>query len=139
MRSTLEPGLKYTFSFQVTKEKTVPFVYPESDLFREMPEVFATAFMVGFMEWACMEALRPYLDEGERTLGTMINVTHQAATPPGMTVTARVTCLEVEGKRTLWEIEACDDVEIIGRGTHERITVNNEKFSARVAAKRNQT
>jgi fluoroacetyl-CoA thioesterase len=50
-----------------------------------------------------------------------------------------VTCLEVDGKRTLWEIEACDDVEIIGRGTHERITVNNEKFSARVAAKRNQT
>jgi fluoroacetyl-CoA thioesterase len=53
-----------------------------------------------------------------------------------MTVTARVTCLEVDGKRTLWEIEARDEVEVIGKGTHERFTVNHDKFSARVAAKR---
>lgn len=136
MKDTLKARLEHTFSFTVTREKTVPYVYPESDLFREMPEVFATAFMVGFMEWACMEALRPYLEEGERTLGTMINITHQAATPPGMTVTARVTCLEVDGKRTLWEIEARDELEVIGKGTHERFTVNHEKFSVRVAAKR---
>lgn len=138
MKETLKPGLEHTFSIQVSKEKTVPHVYPESDLFREMPEVFATAFMVGFIEWACMEALRPYLEEGERTLGTMINITHQAATPPGMKVTAHVKCLEVDGKRTLWEIEARDEVEIIGKGTHEHFTVNNEKFSARVAAKGNR-
>ncbi|MDD2273647.1 MAG: thioesterase family protein [Desulfuromonadaceae bacterium] len=138
MKETLKPGLEHIFSMQVSKEKTVPRVYPESDLFREMPEVFATAFMVGFMEWACMEALRPYLEEGERTLGTMINITHQAATPPGMQVTAHVKCLEVDGKRTLWEIEARDEVEMIGKGTHERFTVNNEKFSARVAAKGNK-
>lgn len=135
MKETLQPGFQHTFSFVVTKEKTVPHVYPESDLFREMPEVFATAFMVGFMEWACMEALRPYLEEGERTLGTMINVTHQAATPPGMQVTAVVKCLEVEGKRTLWEIEVHDEVELIGKGTHERFTVNHDKFSARIAGK----
>lgn len=135
MKDTLTAGLEHSFSFTVSREKTVPFVYPESDLFREMPEVFATAFMVGFMEWACMEALRPYLEEGERTLGTMINVTHQAATPPGMTVTAHVKCLEVDGKRTLWQIEARDEVELIGKGTHERFTVNHGKFSSRVAAK----
>lgn len=138
MKDTLTPGLEQTFSFPVSHEKTVPFVYPESDLFRDMPPVFATAFMVGFMEWACMEALRPYLDEGEITLGTMINVTHQAATPPGMKVTARVKCLEVDGKRTLWAIEAWDEVEVIGTGTHERFTVNKEKFSARVAVKGNK-
>ncbi len=138
MKDTIKPGLEHSFSFMVTKEKTVPYVYPESDLFREMPEVFATAYMVGFMEWACMEALRPYLEEGERTLGTMINITHQAATPPGMIVTAHVKCLEVDGKRTLWEIETRDEVEVIGKGTHERFTVNNEKFSARVAAKQNK-
>jgi fluoroacetyl-CoA thioesterase len=55
---------------------------------------------------------------------------------PGMTVTARVKCLEVDGKRTLWEIEARDELEVIGKGTHERFTVNHDKFSARVAAKR---
>jgi fluoroacetyl-CoA thioesterase len=136
MKTSLMAGLEHTFSFRVTREKTVPFVYPESDLFREMPEVFATAFMVGFMEWACMEALRPYLEEGERTLGTMINVTHQAATPPGMEVTARVKCLEVDGKRTLWAVEVHDEIELIGKGTHERFTVNHDRFSARVAAKK---
>ena len=135
MKETLHPGLQHTFSFLVSKEKTVPYVYPESDLFREMPQVFATAFLVGFMEWACMEALRPYLEAGEVTLGTMINVTHQAATPPGMQVTAVVKCLEVEGKRTLWEIEVRDEVEVIGKGTHERFTVNQDKFCARIAAK----
>jgi len=135
MKPTLSAGLEHTFSFRVTREKTVPFVYPESDLFREMPEVFATAFMVGFMEWACMEALRPYLDEVERSLGTMINVTHQAATPPGMEVTAHVRCIEVDGKRSVWEIEVRDEVDLIGKGTHERFIVNMEKFSGRVAAK----
>lgn len=135
MKETLQPGLQHTFSFVVTQEKTVPHVYQESDLFREMPEVFATAFMVGFIEWACMEALRPYLEEGERTLGTMINVSHQAATPPGMQVTAVVKCLEVEGKRTLWEIAVHDEVELIGKGTHERFTVNHDKFCARIAGK----
>jgi fluoroacetyl-CoA thioesterase len=135
MKTTLTAGLEHTFSFRVPREKTVPFLYPESDLFREMPEVFATGFMVGFMEWACMEALRPYLDEGERTLGTMVNITHQAATPPGMEVTARVRCIQVDGKRTVWEIEARDEVDVIGVGTHERVTVNMDKFSARVAAK----
>lgn len=135
MKDTLIPGLEHSFSITVTKEKTVPFVFPESGLFSEMPAVFATAFMVGFIEWACMEALRPYLDEGERTLGTMINVTHQAATPVGMNVTARVKCIAVNGKRTLWEVEARDDVEIIGRGTHERFTVNYDTFTARIDAK----
>ncbi|NVN98598.1 MAG: thioesterase family protein [Geobacteraceae bacterium] len=136
MKKSLKAGLEGTFSITVTKEKTVPHVFPESDLFQDMPEVFATAFMVGFMEWACMEALRPYLDEGECTLGTMINVTHQAATPPGMNVTAHVKCIEVDGKRTVWEIEARDEIEVIGKGTHERFTVNKEKFAARTAAKK---
>ena len=135
MKDTVKAGIEYTLTFRVPQEKTVPCVYPESDLFRAMPEVFATAFMVGFIEWACMEALRPYLDEDECTLGTMVNVTHQAATPPGMEISARVTCLEVDGKRTVWEVEARDEVDLIGKGTHERITVNREKFAARVAAK----
>ena len=135
MKDTLKAGLEHSFTYQVPVEKTVPHVFQESDLFQAMPSVFATAFMVGFMEWACMEALRPYLEEDECTLGTMINVSHQAATPPGMQVTAQVRLLELDGKRTLWEIEARDEAELIGKGTHERFTVNSEKFSARVASK----
>lgn len=135
MKETLRPGLEYTLDFLVPKTKTVPSLYPESSRFQEMPEVFATGFMVGFIEWACMEALAPHLDPGERTVGTMINVTHEAATPPGMRVTARVHCIAVEGRKTRWEVEARDEVEIIGRGQHERFVIDLEKFTARLAAK----
>jgi len=128
MKDGLKVGLEHTFSFTVTEQKTVPELYPESDLFTAMPRVFATGFMVGFMEWACMEAIRPYLDEAERTVGTMINVTHEAATPPGMQVTAKVKCIEVNGKSSTWAIEARDEVDVIGRGTHSRFVINFERF-----------
>lgn len=135
MKDTLKAGLTHTFSYVVPPARTVPFLYPESPLFRTMPEVFATGYLVGFLEWACMEALAPYLDAGECSLGTLVNITHEAATPPGMTVTATVTLLEVDGKRTRWEVTAKDEVDIIGRGTHERVTVQQEKFAAKTASK----
>ena len=138
MKDTLKAGVEHTLTYRVPRERTVPFLYPEAPPFRVMPEVFATGYLVGFMEWACMEALAPYLEEGERTVGTMINVTHEAATPVGMEVSATVRCIEVDGKRTAWEVVARDEVDVIGRGTHERIVINFEKFSARVAAKGNK-
>lgn len=138
MKDTLQPGMEFNLEFQVPKNKTVPYLYPESDRFQEMPEVFATGFMVGFLEWACMEALEPHLDPGERTVGTMINVTHEAATPPGMKVTAHVHCIAVEGRRTLWEVEARDEIDVIGRGQHERFIINLDKFSDQLARKQHR-
>ena len=135
MKDTLAAGIAHTLKFRVPPDKTVPYLYPEATLFQNMPEVFATGFMVAFIEWACMEALAPYLEEDERSVGTMINVSHNAATPPGMEVTAEVRCLEVNGKRTLWEIEVHDEVDLISKGTHERFTVKLEQFSARLKAK----
>ena len=135
MKDTLTVGLEHTLKYRVPLEKTVPYLYPEAAPFLEMPEVFATGFMVGFIEWACMEALVPYLEEGERTVGTMINVTHEAATPPGMEVTVRVRCVGVDGKHTLWEIEARDELDLIGKGTHGRFVINLEKFTARLKVK----
>lgn len=135
MKDTLTVGLEHTLTYRVPKERTVPFLYPDSEPFRIMPEVFATGYMVGFMEWACMEALAPYMEEGERTVGTMVNVTHEAATPAGIEVSATVRLTAIDGKKTVWDIVARDEVEIIGRGTHERFAINFEKFSARVAAK----
>ncbi|MBJ6724914.1 thioesterase family protein [Geomesophilobacter sediminis] len=135
MKDTLQAGLEQTLKYRVPRERTVPFLYPESDHFRIMPEVFATGYLVGFIEWACMEALAPHLEEGERTVGTMINVTHEAATPVGMEVTATVRCVEVDGKRTVWAVEARDEVDVIGRGTHERFVINYDKFTQRVATK----
>jgi fluoroacetyl-CoA thioesterase len=135
MKPTLHAGLEWTHHYTVPEDKTVPFVYRESDLFQQMPSVFATAFMVGLMEWACMEALRPHMDEGEISLGTQICVSHSTATPPGMTVTVQVSCLEVNGSRTKWSIVARDEKDQIGAGTHERFTINRTKFEQIVAKK----
>ena len=139
MKETLQSGMTFTHHYQVPIEKTVPYVFQESDLFQTMPSVFATAFMVGLMEWACMEALRPFMDEDEISLGTNVCVTHSAATPPGMRVEIDVTLVEVNGARTKWSIVARDEKETIGEGTHERFSINGEKFRKIVKQKADST
>jgi hypothetical protein len=62
MKETLKPGIRYEHKFMVPQSKTVPALYPESDEFVAMPEVFATGFLVGFLEWACIKAINPHLD-----------------------------------------------------------------------------
>ncbi len=138
MKPDLQPGVQFTLRYRVPEEKTVPYVYPESEDFRTMPKVFATAFMVGFMEWACIEAIAPFLDEGEITLGVAIHVSHEAATPPGMEVRAQVRLLRVEGMKSVWEVEAWDEKDLIGKGQHERFTVNRERFLQKLEKKRSQ-
>lgn len=135
MKDTLQKGMTFTHRYQVPQEKTVPFVFRESDLFQAMPPVFATAFMVGLMEWACMEVLRPHMDDNEISLGTNICVTHSAATPPGMQVEVEVELLEVNGPRTRWSIVARDEKDVIGEGTHERFAIDGKKFAGIVAKK----
>jgi fluoroacetyl-CoA thioesterase len=135
MKENLQNGMIFTHRYKVPKEKTVPHVFEESDLFQMMPPVFATAFMVGLMEWACMEALRPYMDDGEISLGTNICVNHSAATPPGMEVTVEVTLLEVNGAKTKWSVVARDEQDVIGEGTHERFSIDGGKFGGIVAKK----
>ena len=138
MKEPLQKGLQFTLGYRVPQEKTVPYVYREAELFQAMPAVFATAFMVGLMEWACMEALRPYLEKGEISLGTNICVTHSAATLPGMQVEVAVPLLDVAGPRTRWSIVARDELEVIGEGTHERFTIKRDKFTGMVAKKAGQ-
>ncbi|MBI2256048.1 MAG: thioesterase family protein [Proteobacteria bacterium] len=135
MKDTLKPGDTHVFSFTVTDEKTVPKLYPESPDFRAMPPVFATGFMVGLMEWACIDALKPHLDEGEGSLGVGINVDHVAATPPGMTVTVHITCTKIDGRRVSFAVRAEDEVELIGEGTHDRAVVRWDRFLPKVAEK----
>ena len=133
MKPELKPGLRYTHTFTVPSSKTVPALYPEAPEFVAMPEVFATGFLVGFLEWACIKALHPYLDwPNEMTLGTHIDVSHEAATPVGRVVTADVELIEAEGKRLLFKVEAHDGVAVISRGTHQRHVINRDKFVARL-------
>jgi len=90
---------------------------------------------VGFIEWVCMEALRPHLEAGERTVGTHIDVSHIAATPVGMTVTAEVELVEIQGRKLRFKVSCRDDVDLIGDGFHERTVIDNAKFVTRVSAK----
>jgi fluoroacetyl-CoA thioesterase len=111
-------------------------LYPESEEFLAMPEVFATGFMVGFLEWACIKCINPHLDwPAEQSVGTHINVTHQAATPPGLLVTANVELIEVDGRRLLFKVEAHDGIDTISQGTHERFVINKAKFDAKLLEK----
>jgi fluoroacetyl-CoA thioesterase len=135
MKNTLNPGDTFSHTFTITDAKTVPNLYPESAEFAVMPRVFATGYMVGLMEWACIEALKPHLDEGEGSLGVGIAVNHIAATPPGMQVTVFVTCLLVEGRRIQWQVRAHDEQELIGEGTHDRAVVVWDRFLQKVAHK----
>lgn len=136
MKGSLKPGIEHELRFRVTDTKTVPALYPESSEFQKMPEVFATGFLVGFIEWACIQAVNPHLDwPAEQTVGTHINVSHSAATPPGLDVVARVKLIEVDGRRLVFEVEANDRVDVISKGTHERFIINAEKFNAKVREK----
>jgi fluoroacetyl-CoA thioesterase len=135
MKGSLKPGLTHRFIYRVPREKTVPFLYPEAPAFQAMPEVFATGYMVGLMEWASVELLTPHLDEGEGSLGTHIDVSHTAATPPGFDVTVDAEVTAVEGRRVWFKISANDGIDDIGQGRHERAIVVWRKFNARVAEK----
>jgi len=135
MKPSLTPGLTFEFSYRVPEQKTVPHVYTESALFQSMPHVFATAYLVGLMEWACVEAMQPHLEPGEQSVGVDIRISHTAATPPGFTVKVSVTVEAVEGRKLWFRVSAHDGVESIGEGTHQRVLILSERFLDKVAKK----
>lgn len=136
MKDTLQPGLTHEFKFTVPENKTVPYLFPEAPQFQAMPRVLATGFMVGLIEWTCIEAIAPYLDwPAEQSVGTEVRLSHLAATPPGLTVTVRVRLERVEGRKLVFSVSADDGVDKISEGTHERFVIDAAKFNARVAQK----
>ncbi len=136
MKQTLRPGLEHEFRYLVPANKTVPHLYPEAADFQSMPAVFATGYMVGLLEWACLDALKPHLDAGEQSVGIDIRVSHLAATPPGLTVTVRVTLDRVEGRKLTFSLSAHDGVDTISRGTHQRFVIHPARFLAKLDEKR---
>ena len=137
MKETLKSGIRYVHKITVPQSKTVPAFYPEAEEFLAMPEVFATGFLVGFLEWACIKAINPHLDwPEEQTVGTHINVSHEAATPVGLEVTAMVELIAVEGRKLFFTVEAHDGVDLISKGTHERFVIDKAKFETKAQAKK---
>jgi fluoroacetyl-CoA thioesterase len=136
MSERLQEGLTFEFSYVVPQERTVPHLYPDIEEGTVMPAVFATGYMVGLMEFACIKFLKPYIDWPRRqTVGIHINVSHTAATPPGMTVTVKGRLEKVDGRKLSFAIEAFDDQDQISSGTHDRFIIDAEKFNAAVDKK----
>ena len=135
VKQTLKPGMTNRFAYAVPENKTVPYTYPEAPEIAVMPKVFATGNMIVLMEWVCAQLLAPHLDPGEGSLGVHVDVSHLAATLPGMAVTVDVECLAVTGQRVTFAVKAHDGIDLIGEGRHERFVVAWDKFNARLAAK----
>ena len=136
MKESLRSGLQFTFSFPILENRTVPYLLPESPEFQAMPEVLASGFMVGLIEWACIQAINPHLDwPQEQTVGIGFQLSHVAATPPGLTVTVSGELTKVEGRKLTFAIRAADDLDLISEGIHERFVIDADRFTAKMSAK----
>lgn len=97
--------------------------------------VFATPAMIALMENAAVNALQPHLGPEEGSVGTRLDVSHDAATPVGMRVWAQAEVTAVEGRKVTFAVSAFDEAGPIGGGTHQRFVINSEKFLAKAQGK----
>ena len=97
--------------------------------------VLATPVMISLMEEAALDAIEHLLPDGKQSLGTHLDISHTAATPTGMKVTARAELVKIEGRKLLFNVTARDEVEEIGSGQHQRVVVTARAFADRVADK----
>jgi predicted thioesterase len=127
--SRLRPGLRGEAFLTVGEEHTAPRVGSGAI------HVLATPVMINLFEAAALAAVEQLLPPGHQSLGTVLQVRHIAATPVGMRVTASATVERIDGRTIYFRVEARDERELIGDGTHERVVVNVEKFDQRVQRK----
>src|SRR3990170_2879719 len=125
----LKPGLRGRAELVVGEEHTAPRIGSGR------VHVLATPVMINLIEAAALEAIERHLPSGYQSLGTLLNVRHVAATPVGMRVSARAEVLAVEGRTIRFRVEARDERELIGDGTHERVVINVARFDERVQRK----
>jgi predicted thioesterase len=122
-------GASASQSVLVTRELTVAHFHPD------MPEVYGTPLMIYLMEVTAAEAIQKYLPEGWVSVGVSVNVSHLAATPTGLTVTATAEVVAVEDRTVTFAVEAHDGVEKIGEGRHVRAPIHLERFVQRAKTK----
>jgi fluoroacetyl-CoA thioesterase len=122
-------GLRGSVSLTVGEEHTAPSIGSGK------VRVLATPVMINLIEAAALDAVERLLPAGYQSLGTHLDVRHIAATPVGMRVTATAEVLRVEGRTVDFRVEARDEKDLIGDGTHQRVVVNVAKFDQRVQRK----
>lgn len=129
----MEAGIKGYKEFIVTEDQLA------SRVGSGLVNVFATPMMIAALENTAASSLAEYLESGKTTVGTMMNVTHVAATPCGMKVHFETEVIEVSanGKILTFKVAAYDEAGLIGEGTHQRAVVDKERFEAKTLAKLN--
>ena len=121
----LETGMKGSAKTVVTMENTAK-TFCSGTL-----DVFATPAMIALMEETCWKMIQPELEEGQGSVGTMVNISHTAPSAVGRTVECQATLIEIDGRRLTFEVECSDENGVVGKGIHERFIINNEKFMAK--------
>ncbi|MDD7220949.1 MAG: thioesterase family protein [Eubacteriales bacterium] len=125
----LQPGIKAEKSLTVTDANTAKTMGSGT------LDVFATPAMVALIEQTAYTSIESELEPGWGSVGTSLNIQHLSATPVGMTVTATTELVEVDRRRLVFHAEVYDEKGLVGKGTHERFLVENEKFQAKADAK----
>ncbi len=124
----------------ITREETL--VVDETNIASRMGnegmDVFSTPDMIGLFEMTCKRSVDPFLEEGQGTVGVTVNVQHLAATPVGMKVTCKSELVETDRNRLVFRVEAYDEVEMIGKGEHQRFIVSTESFLKGINAKKDK-
>ncbi len=126
----METGIKNTLEITVTDNLTAAAVGSGT------LNVYATPAMIALIEETAWKSVAPYLEEGQSTVGTRLDVSHVAPTPLGMTVRCETELTEVDGRRLVFAVNVYDEVGLIGKGTHERFIIMSEKFQAKADSKK---
>ena len=126
----ITPGLIYSVSVTVDSTNTAETVKSGG------LKVFATPAMIALIERAAFESVEGLMEQGQTTVGTVVNVEHIAASPLGAQVTAMVTVEAIEGRKIDFTVSAYDNVGEVGRGTHSRFIIDTEKFMSKVQVRK---
>ena len=135
-KDTLRPGLTHSETITVTDRLIVPEMADYFANFAAMPPVFATAYLVAFVEWTCVRALADHLLDGEASVGTKVDLSHDAATPVGMRASAAIELIAVEGRKLRFKVDCRDERDAIGAGFHERFVIDEARFLSKLEQKR---
>ncbi len=125
----LKEGITSTITSKVTNDNTAKAMCSGT------LDVYATPSMIALMEECCFKMVEPYLEEGQGTVGTSLNIEHVSASPVGMEISCTATLTAVEGRKLSFEVEAFDAAGLIGKGSHQRFIIYSEKFQAKANAK----
>lgn len=126
----MEKGIKFSIERKVTEHMTARMMGSGT------LDVFATPSMIALIEETTWRSVAPQLESGMATVGTLLNVAHVAPTPVGMTVKCDTELTEVDGRRLVFSVTVSDECGEIGRGTHERFIINEEKFQKKADTKK---